>query len=121
MTAAGIGHQQYQQHARLFTGVAPAEPEDKRIEWAYPSPYDVDRPSSPGHFAETAHLRAPTPQWNLSKLARIWRSTKDESWPWVWYDRNPVDPHHAFTHPGPNTLALMSSTISRSYVPPVNN
>lgn len=82
-------------------------------EWAYPSPYDADVPSA--RFAETAHLRSQTFQWDLSKLVDIWRDSKEEGWPWVWCDRNPVGPHHLFVGVNGSTLSHVAA-LSRESV-----
>lgn len=85
----------------------------KQQEWAYPSPYDADVPSA--RFAETAHLRSQTFQWDLSKLVDIWRDSKEEGWPWVWCDRNPVGPHHLFIGVNGSTLSRVAA-LSRESV-----
>ena len=72
--------------------------------WAYPSPYDVEG-AAPGRFANTTSLNSTKQVWDLPKLVDIWRNTKDEAWPWVWCDRNPVGPHHVFINVSAHTLA----------------
>ena len=80
-------------------------------EWAYPSPYDHG--SAPGRFAEVQHLRkAGAPQWDLRGLVDIWRNSKDESWPWVWCDRNPVGPHHVFVNVNAQTLEQVTKVCA---------
>jgi hypothetical protein len=76
--------------------------------WAYPSPYDAEG-AAPGRFADTSSLTSAKHVWDLPKLVDIWRNTKEEAWPWVWCDRNPVGPHHVFINVSEQTLALVAA------------
>lgn len=77
-------------------------------EWAYPSPYDAIVP--PGRFPDVSHLRSRSGVWDLPALVALWRSSPDETWPWVWCAHNPTGPHHVFVgFGGACTLAAIAS------------
>lgn len=102
--------------ARADSQGRPQQEKQTKVEWAYPSPYDVEVPAA--RFAETAHLRSQTLQWDLPKLVDIWRDdSKEEGWPWVWCDRNPVGPHHLFIGVNGSTLLQVAALCRGS----VNN
>jgi hypothetical protein len=80
-------------------------------EWAFPSPYDHGLP--PGRFAAVEHLRKPgVAHWDLRGLVDLWRNSKDETWPWVWCDRNPVGPHHVFINVNARTLEQVTKVCA---------
>lgn len=86
---------------------APTAP-SPQPEWAYPSPYDAVVPQ--GRFPDVSHLRARGSAWDLPALVALWRSSPDETWPWVWCAHNPTGPHHVFVgFGGACTLAAIAS------------
>ena len=107
------------------TGVSNETPR-REIAWAFPSPYHEE--VTPDRFANVEKYRIAKTGWDLRQLVNLWRSTDQESWPWIWYnllifsassflllkfvslrclvrcDRNPVGPHYIFINVNSNTL-----------------
>jgi hypothetical protein len=64
------------------TVASAADASRKKIEWAYPSPYDEDQKS---RFLPTDSFRKTSTIWNLKRLLDTWEHEDgEETWPWVW-------------------------------------
>ena len=63
-------------------------------EWAHPSPYDQSVPAD--RFADTRHLCTLRAHWDLPRIMAQWQAGGEETWPWVWCQRNPTGPHFVF-------------------------
>lgn len=86
---------------------AAAEPD-----WAHPSPYDAAAVT--GRFANVARFSSLQRQWDLPGLVSFWKAEPhQETWPWLWCQRNPTGPHHVFIGFNKGTLAMMQQ-VSRS-------
>ena len=78
------------------------------IEWAYPSPYDLDdneenKPSN--RFLPTDSFRKTTITWNLKRLLDTWdQEDGEETWPWVWTWHNEHGTHAVFVGVDNHTL-----------------
>ena len=80
------------------------------IEWAYPSPYDLNdnnentnKPSN--RFLPTDSFRKTTTTWNLKRLLDTWdQEDGEETWPWVWTWHNEHGTHAVFVGVDNHTL-----------------
>ena len=96
-------------HARTADDTIPSETSTSAttrypLGWAKPSPYDED--IADHRFGDVEKHRRMQEVWDLRGLLQQWHaSDEEETWPWVWCQRNASGPHHVFVNVGPDTLS----------------
>ena len=80
--------------------------------WAKPSPYDDD--VAQNRFGNVRLHRKLGEVWDLGGLLQQWHaSDEEETWPWVWCQRNESGPHHVFVNVGPETLSQVRALAAQ--------
>merc|ERR1711991_1239537 len=86
------------------------------VSWAYPNPYESESTSRFNDWnRSSAVFRENKVVWNLRGLYEKWQTSEDdETWPWVWCQRNESGPHHVFVNVGPNTLSTIRDLVQEN-------
>ena len=93
------------------TVVLASNEEKNTVKWAYPSPYDEEE----RRFVDANAYRSKQYVWDLNGLLKRWQaSEEEETWPWVWTQRNPNGPHFVFVGVDSRTLNACEAACEAS-------
>lgn len=68
-----------------------------------------------GRFVDAARYRRNVQTWDLVGLLKRWQTGgDDETWPWIWTQRNPNGPHFVFIGVDKFTLPACEAACSAS-------
>lgn len=91
-----VGYYTVVERASSSSSTSLSSKESHRVQWAYPSPYEEGEETE-RRFVDAKKYRRTREMWDLLGLLKRWQSSEEEeTWPWVWTQRNPNGPHFVF-------------------------